>query len=51
MEIRDVGTIVGRAFFNPMVFFDNFMFSDDDGRSSEEVYKVKWARDDAMAFI
>ena len=43
--------IVGRAFFNPMVFFNNSVFGDDDSGSPEEVYKVKWAHGDAMAFI
>ena len=51
MEVRDVRTIVGRAFFNPMVFFDNSVFSDDASRSPKEVYKVKWAHGDATAFV
>ena len=42
---------MGRAFFNPMVFFDDSVFGDDDSRSPEEVYKVKWACGDVMAFV
>ena len=51
MEIGDVGAIVGGAFFNPMVFFNNSVFGDDDSRSPEEVYKMKWARGNATAFV
>ena len=42
---------MGRAFFNPMVFFDDSVFSDNDSGSPKEVYKVKWARGDATAFV
>ena len=51
LEVRNVRSIVGRSFFNPVVFFDDSVFSDNDSRSSEEIYKVKWACGDVTAFV